>query len=278
MPKFCIPATYAVLINCFRWTWFYHPTRLPLAYNRWITSAAAVDGRLIEALRRMRSGEMRYGESNGQESLLQPMCAEYELPLEWGDPATAIPFPCELVHMGCGPSCEIHALYRFSRSFRWAMATYLPLMLALQLRKSRSTRGLQIAAASALRSSAFLGAFISLFYYGVCLARTRLGPYVIGKDSDSRITIEKGICVGTGCSLCGWSILIEQASRQKDIALFVAPRALATLLPRRYAMAHQWRETLAFSLSASVIFTAIMERKESVRGVFGKLLGTVLEY
>jgi hypothetical protein len=34
--------------------------------------------------------------------------------------------------------------------------------------------------------------------------------------------------------MCGWSILIEKARRRQEIAFFVAPRAAATLLPRRY--------------------------------------------
>lgn len=34
--------------------------------------------------------------------------------------------------------------------------------------------------------------------------------------------------------MCGWSILVEAEKRRQEIALFVAPRAAATLLPRRY--------------------------------------------
>lgn len=36
------------------------------------------------------------------------------------------------------------------------------------------------------------------------------------------------------CAACGWSILIETAKRQAEIAFFVAPRAIAGLLPRTY--------------------------------------------
>jgi hypothetical protein len=88
--------------------------------------------------------------------------------------------------------------------------------------------------------------------------------------------MDGGICVGTGCLLCGWSILIETASRRKDIALFVAPRAMATVLPRRYPLDKQWRETLVFAASTAVVFTCVMENPDRVRGVFGKLLKTVL--
>ena len=283
------------------WAWFYHPTKLPQAYRKWISSAAAVDPRLIEALRRCRAGELRYGSPSSSEhaQLLQPMCAEYGWPLQWGDPSVAVPFPCEMVHMGTGPSCERHALARFARSIKWALATYLPLNLLVVARARRrwNRRALVTALISATRSSAFLGAFIALFYYGVCLARTRVGPHVVrpgpaltedqntnkdkDNDQDSHARrcqrIDGGLCVGAGCALCGWSILLEKPGRVANMALFVAPRALATLLPRRYPLARQWRETLAFALAAAVVLPTAQENPARVRGVLGKVLRAVLE-
>lgn len=270
------PAMFAVSSGLVMWTWFYAPVRLPRTYNKWITSAAAVDNRLIEALRRCRAGLLRYGEDTGEAPLLQGMCADYNWPLAWGDPAVSIPFPCEMVHMGVGPSCERHLASRFVRSFRWAMATYLPLNLLLVARRPNG-RALVRALLSAVRSSTFLGTFITLFYYGVCLARTRLGPIIVGKNTASRQALDGGICVGTGCVLCGWSILIEGANRRKDMALFVAPRALATMLPRRYSLDKQWRETFVFAFSTAVVFTCFAENRRRVRGVLGDVLGTVLK-
>ncbi|OIW25855.1 hypothetical protein CONLIGDRAFT_635621 [Coniochaeta ligniaria NRRL 30616] len=270
------PAMFAVSSGLVMWTWFYAPNRLPRSYNKWITSAAAVDSRLIEALRRCHYGELRYGENTGQAPLLQGMCADYNLPLAWGDPAVSIPFPCDIVHMGLGPSCERHLASRFVRSFKWSMATYLPLNLLLVARKPNG-RALVRALLSATRSSTFLGTFIALFYYGVCLARSRIGPRVLGTHTSSRQAIDSGICVATGCFLCGWSILIEGAGRRKDMALFVAPRALATMLPRQYALDKQWRETLVFAFSTAVVFTCFAENKKRVRGMLGSVLGTVLK-
>ncbi|KAI5864233.1 hypothetical protein GGS23DRAFT_489056 [Durotheca rogersii] len=272
--KLADPSIFAASCALIMWAWFYTPSRLPKAYTKWISSAAAVDARLIEALRRCRTGELRYGQETGQGPLLQSMCADYEWPPEWGDPVKTIPFPCEIVHLGCGPSCEYHALSRFCRSFRWAMATYLPLNLAA---RKKDLRGLRIALSSAARSSSFLAAFIALFYYSVCLARTRIGPHLLGRDVQTRQAIDGGICVGCGCFMCGWSIVIEKAARRKDMALFVAPRALATLLPRRYPLDKQWRETLAFAFSTAVVFTCVRENRQRVRGVLGRILGSVLE-
>lgn len=61
------------------------------------------------------------------------------------------------------------------------------------------------------------------------------------------------------------------------MGLFVAPRALATLLPRKYDADKQWRERLAFGLSTAVVFTCVLENKSRVRGVLGSVLGGVLK-
>lgn len=156
------------------------------------------------------------------------------------------------------------------------MFTYLPLALALQLRKKPSRHSLGHALVSASRSSAFLATYITLFYYGVCLARTRVGPLVVGKDIKARQKLDSGICVGTGCVLCGWGILVETVSRRKDMGLFVAPRALSTVVPREYPVEKQWRETLAFAASTAVVFTCVLENPKRVRGVLGGILGYVL--
>ncbi|KAH7157077.1 hypothetical protein EDB81DRAFT_412347 [Dactylonectria macrodidyma] len=270
------PLAFAASSGLAMWAWFYAPETLPRTYNKWITSAASVDPRLIEALRRCRRGELQYGKDTGQAPLLQAMCADYSWPLTWGDPAATIPFPCEMVHMGCGPSCEYHALSRFFRAWKWSMATYLPLTLAFALRNP-SRKAVIRAIVSSCRSATFLGAFITLFYYGVCLARTRLGPLLLGNSVSYRQRIDSGLCVGAGCLLCGWSMLIETPSRRTDIALFMAPRAMATFLPRRYSLDKQWRERLVFAASTAIVFTCVRENPDRVRGVFGRLLKMVME-
>lgn len=257
------------------WAWIYTPDRLPRSYNKWIKSAAGVDHRLLLALRRVRYGEIKYGLETGQASLLQDMCKDYGWPLEYGDPAKSVPYPCEVVHMGTGANCEYHFVSRFARSFMWAFSTYLPLNLLLTARNP-STRGFKSALKSSARSSAFLGSFIALFYYGICLTRSRVGPHILGTSNSACQQIDGGTCVGGGCALCGWSVLIENEARRKELGLFVAPRALATLFPRRYLMELQWRENLAFAASTAVVFTCVSEKPERVRGVLGKVLNRVL--
>lgn len=224
---------FAASAGAVMWAWVYLPERLPRAYNKWIGEAAQVDQRLVEALRKARRGEFVYGKETGQASMLQSMCRDYNWPLVWGDPAQTVPMPCEMVHMGWGPSCHYHALVRFARAFKFSFLMYLPLQLLVKARHP-SVRAFKRAVKDAIRSSAFLGACISTFYYSVCLSRTLLGPRIFGPSTITPMMWDSGLCVGAGCILCGWSILVEAEKRRQEVAFFVAPRAAATLLPRRY--------------------------------------------
>ena len=215
------------------WAWFYLPHRLPQAYNAWIKSAAEVDDRLVEVLRRARCGQFVYGKDTGQAAVLKSMCKDYGWPLIWGDPSKTVPLPCEMVHMGSGPSCHWHAIVRFFKAFNFALAMYLPLQIILRITHP-SLSQFQKACKEAARSSAFLGAFVSLFYYGVCLSRTQLGPKFVSKHTITPMMWDSGLCVRAGCLLCGWSILIEAERRRQELAMFVLPRAAATLFPRNY--------------------------------------------
>jgi hypothetical protein len=258
------------------WAFIYDPERLPQSYNKWITQAAAVDQRLLIALRRIKDGTIRYGtEAKGQTNFLENMCKDYGWPLAYADPTKYIPFPCEMVHMGRGQNCEWHAVTRFVQTSILCLSTYVPLNIALVIRNP-TKKSLIYAMKSSARSSAFIGAFTALYYYGVCLGRTRLGPRILGTTNPARQTLDSGVCIGTGCAICGWTILLEHEGRRKDIGLWVAPRALATILPRRYNLEDQWKETLAFAISTAVVFTCVGEQPKRVRGVFGKLLNQVL--
>ena len=267
---------FALSSGTIMWTWVYHPTHLPPTYNKWIASAADVDPRLINLLREAHEGKMIYGQDTGHAHILQSMCRDYDWPLEWGDPGITVPIPCDVVHMGTGPNCHWHAAVRFARAFRFALATNLPLQLLVKARKP-SYKAFKRACEEAVRSSAFLGTFVGLFYYGVCLSRTRLGPKLFNYDTVTPQMWDSGLCVGTGCVLCGWSILIEAERRREELALFVMPRALGTLLPREYDAKGFWKERAAFAVSTAVLFTLAHEDKGMVRGVLGRLLHGVLQ-
>jgi hypothetical protein len=271
------------------WAWFYSPSRLPRSYNSWISAAAELDHRLVLALRHARYGTFCYGKDTGMAPLLGSLARDLNMPEEVGNPAKTIPVPCELVHMGCGKSCEKHALWRFWRGWIFAARMYVPLQLIALSRYMRKksqpgnrlaglTQSSMLAAvADASRRSAFLGAFVASFYYGVCLARTRLGPKLFSAKAVSPQMWDSGLCVLAGCVLCGTSILAEPSRRRLEIVLFVLPRAAATWFPRRYVASQQWREQLGFAVSAAVVLTAAQEDPRRVRGVLGTVLHRVLK-
>ncbi|KAJ9649285.1 hypothetical protein H2199_000060 [Coniosporium tulheliwenetii] len=229
------------------------------------------------------------------------MAEDYGMPRVWGDPAKTVPVPCELVHQGMGKGCELNAGVRFVRAWLDAVKMYLPLRLGvallrwlLRLRRQRRYGGgmgpgarpaasalphlLTTALADAARSSAFLAAFVSLFYYGVCLARTRLGPRIFSSKTVTPQMWDSGLCIHAGCLLCGLSFLVlpGDGNRRADIVFFVLPRALGAWFPRRYERRLMWREGAVFAVGAATVITAAMERPERVGGVLGRVLRGVL--
>ncbi|ORY11656.1 hypothetical protein BCR34DRAFT_319181 [Clohesyomyces aquaticus] len=262
--------------------WFYIPSRLPQTYNRWISAAAELDHRLLLALRHARYGTFVYGKNTGMAPLLGSMCRDYGLPEVRGDPAQTIPIPCELVHMGRGKSCEKHAFLRFCRGWTFAAKMYAPLQFFVLMRSARTRRRqgkpalnsavILRAASDMTRSSAFLGTFVALFYYGVCLSRTRLGPKLFSSKAVTPQMWDSGLCVLFGSLLCGSSILIEQPRKRLEVVFFVLPRAAATWFPRRYLRQDRWKEHLAFALSAAIVITAAQEDPSRVHGVLGTVL------
>ena len=277
LKKMTDPWIFATSASIIMWSWFYAPMRLPKAYNQWISRAANLDPRLLKALRLCRQGDFLYGQDTGQAPMLKSLCNELGLPDQWGDPVKTIPIPCELYHCGTGPSCEVHAITRLLNSWKFSMSLYLPLQLLTKLRRP-SEQALIAAIRDAAQSSSFLASFVAIFYYSVCLARTRLGPKTFSSTTVTPQMWDSGLCVLAGCLTCGWSIMLEKASRRQEIAFFAAPRALATLLPRVYDRRYIRREQVVFALSVAVVLDAVKSRSQgTVRGVLGKVLDRVMQ-
>lgn len=71
--------------------------------------------------------------------------------------------------------------------------------------------------------------------------------------------------------------MLENVRKRIELMLFVAPRALSVVLPRRYENKYRWREQVTFSLSLAVLLTAVKKKPEMVRGMLGKVLNSVLK-
>lgn len=80
-----------------------------------------------------------------------------------------------------------------------------------------------------MRSATFLSTFVQLMWLGVCSTRTfffaRLFPWI----SHDYIDGPYG-CVFVASLICGSSIWIESPRRRGEIALYVLPRAIRTIL------------------------------------------------
>lgn len=71
---------------------------------------AAMDERLLFALRYIRNGELEYGVQGKYTAYLEGYAQDLGYGKELGNLVQNIPIPCQLVHEGYSKSCEAHAL------------------------------------------------------------------------------------------------------------------------------------------------------------------------
>lgn len=128
-----------------------------------------MDPDFIEVLRLVRNKDLIYGQHGPYEDYLTPYFERYGRDPKGGNTVINQPIDCEAVHAFQCKSCELHALWRFWRGFKFAMTVYGPLnlfMLVFPLQVKTSTRLLR-ALKSSFRSSCFwvhLLAFIGMVY------------------------------------------------------------------------------------------------------------------
>lgn len=263
------PALFIGSCSLIMFAWFYNPEALPPAYSTWITSAANMDPEMKIALRYLRQGKLRYGEDLPAGAFLKDYAIKYGRDPKLGDFLQTKPLDCEMVHSFKTKSCEMNALWRFARGFTFAFKIYGPIKLIGLFFPSKTKLSTRLvrALSSAVRSSCFLGSFIGLFWYAVCLARTRLGPKLFPKIPRTRF--DDTICTVAGCIACGFSSFVETASRRKELALFVAPRALGTVVPTENSKLYLQMEAIVFAMSFSVLVAYSKFAPQKIRGLFG---------
>ena len=71
---------------------------------------AAMDERLLYALRYIRNGELEYGVPGKYTTYLEGYAQDLGYQKGMGNLVKNIPIPCQLVHEGYSGSCEWHAL------------------------------------------------------------------------------------------------------------------------------------------------------------------------
>lgn len=262
-------ALFVVACALIMYSWFFEPQTLPPAYRNWITAAANMDTEIVDVLKALRDRTVQYGKPGPD--ILGPYCERYGQDRSKGDLVVNQPLPCEAVHAFKCKNCELHALWRFWRGFVFAVKVYAPLNGLVWLLRRPPVLEL---VKSTLRSLLFLGAYIGLYWYAVCLTRTRLAPKLFpGKDTKWDVTYAPT----AGAVACGFSSFIETAARRKELALFVTPRAIGTLVMEKFSEKnHMAIENLVFSLLMGVLVAYSRWNPRRVRGIFGRGLAKVL--
>ena len=125
---------------------------------------------------------------------------------------------------------------------------------------------------STLRSLTFLGVFIGFYWYGLCTTR-RLLPLLFPNIPATRW--DNTVVPFGGAASCGFSCFIENAQRRKELSLFVAPRALGTLVSSEPTKFNLLLEQLAFAASFLVLALYGYREPSRVRGIMGKGVGAI---
>ncbi|GAA6001906.1 hypothetical protein JCM10207_002373 [Rhodosporidiobolus poonsookiae] len=267
------------------WAWFYQPHLLPPSYGRWILQLARMDPRLLSLLQFARGRRYVYGKEPDVEvmSMCEGIARHAGTDVNLVNPARISRLDCSFVHgrLGAG-SCETNAAKRWARAFLDALLIYLPvhaipplLFNFRRVLRDPSSSLLRILLAAS-RSSAFLATFIASVYAAVCLTRTRL-PILLPSVSPPQQSLDAGLCVLAGTFACGWSVLLENKRRRREMALYCAPRALYAVLDELVPAALQrgktgeclacWAERTVFALSSGTVIAAAVHRPDLISGV-----------
>ncbi|ODV93805.1 hypothetical protein PACTADRAFT_24372, partial [Pachysolen tannophilus NRRL Y-2460] len=263
------------------------PTRLPPSYRNWITKAANMDTELVEALRLMHSNQLFYGKPSENEKVLEPLCLRINIDPATGNPAKTFPIPCKVVHSGLTDSCEINSLIKFWKGFKFAFKIYAPLNSIIMLISAVNTKNKIMFRSifiknliSSLRSSIFLATFIALNWYPICLFRNKIGPFLSKYkllSSTVNNNFDKSLAPSFGSFICGLSSLIETSKRRKDLTLFMAPKALLTIIPLEAKESYLRIESFAFSVFFAILVCYAKEHPKKIRGMYGKGLSALLK-
>eukprot|EP00039_Didymoeca_costata_P000357 m.45226 g.45226 ORF g.45226 m.45226 type:complete len:436 (-) comp10217_c0_seq2:122-1429(-) len=241
--------------------WFYHPNTLPKEYVAWITSMSKTDQRLLRALRLMREEKAKIGEPF-EGDFLQSYCQDNGQAREYGDPERG-KMPCDRgFHYPL--SCYGNASLRFRRAAQLTIPLYLfvhtlPRILFLRKTLRDPVKALKSILTSTTRSSLFLTTFITSIWMSVCAVRhirtwyLKFNPSTDPAELDKYFDPRETWGPLLGCFVCGLCILFETQPRRYPLALYVLPRALASVYHRSGAPSHPNGDVLVLAASLSFL-------------------------
>ncbi|KAI6133060.1 hypothetical protein EDD16DRAFT_1734205 [Pisolithus croceorrhizus] len=293
------------------WCFFYEPQRLPRSYAKWINRLARIDWRLLELLRAVRQGNWSYIHGSDQHKVASSLATDLGYPTSWGNPkhlpargrqtankawmALGVSgrdgvggLPCQLVHgraaawFGLDDGCVANAVFRAVYALIEAFTIYLPVYFGpLLLTRPGSILHPDCflpRVVSAIRSAAFLSAFISSYWFTVCMTRTlvlaRLLPNISHDTWDGPFG-----CTLLGALVCGTSIFIESPKRRGDMALYVFPKGLRASIPNSWikSPAAKFVERATFTLSMATLLTTAVYSPDALRGLAGWIAAFIVK-
>ena len=137
---------------------------------------------------------------------------------------------------------------------------------------------------ASIRSSTFLGTYIFIIWYCICLVRTRIGHQLLGVNQ-ARLDDTLGPLVGA--MLCGLSLLVESKHRRGEMTLYVVPRALFSFTERILSphqkgrwweiFAAKFAENTVFAASVMILVDAVYHDKSNVRPSIRGLVSWILK-
>ena len=178
-------------------------------------------------------------------------CRDHKLPRYLAD-FTCKQLPCTVVHPRSGLSCAHNTASTLIAGFLLSMKLYTPLytLITVMSRRSKLLQpsiawlSLKHIAASSVRSSAFLGSYISIVWTTVCVMRNLL------RD-------DRTIGPLLGSFLCGFSVLLERKDRRRELACYVLPRALQSFFTRMGVRSPVPGGDVLLFCAASAVFMAV---------------------
>lgn len=260
--------------------WFFHPSALSSDYRKWISRMAQMDHTLLDLVRQLKDGRIRYGVHT---RVLDDYCDRHGVQRSKGDLGNGF-LTCEVLHPQDGTNCGANALRRTARGFIAALSLYIPVHVVAQVlvhrkrlfaalsasdtpvatatsplsewrqRAETIAQSLRRALLAAVRSSVFLGSFIGLAWAGVCLSRQ------LRQDD-----LPSGPLLASFMS--GWAIMLEAPNRRAELAAYVAPRALQTawhrLVNKGYVRSLPGAHVSVFSLATALLMAAYENSRQS---------------
>ncbi|KAJ7487604.1 hypothetical protein B0H11DRAFT_2014065 [Mycena galericulata] len=262
------------------WCFFYEPERLPKSYQWSYRTGSPAHSHILTTYAR----DLGHPAAWGDPSILpayggsraDKVWKEFGLTTRRGVGG----LPCQLVHgqvgssLGLEHSCTANAGLRGTKALLEAIAIYLPVQfLPVILSRPKSLldpRRVLESLIGALRSATFLSAFVTCYWYSVCITRSLvfapLFPFISHDFWDGPYG-----CVLAGCLVCGSSIWIENGRRRGEMALYVLPRAVRACLPEAWVRSGNFgvrmAERLTFVLSLSSLLTAASHHPHVLRGL-----------